>query len=303
MTRLTGARVLLTGATGLIGRATAAALAGRGADVTALSRSGRSVPGAAHALACDLLDAALMTRAVGDARATHLVHLAWADGADRWHSPVNDDWAEATMALLRCFAEYGGRRALIAGSCAEYDWTGQGLLSETAPLRPATRYGQAKARAGNAARTAGPGLGVALVWARPFFVFGPGEPEGRLVGDLVRGLRAGRAVDCTDGLQRRDFLYSGDLGDALADLLASDATGAVNVASGRAIPVRDLIAEIARQVGRPDLIRLGARTRPKDDPAVLCADVTLLTRATGFRPAHDLAAGVAALLAAEGIAA
>ncbi len=193
MTRLTGARVLLTGATGLIGRATAAALAGLGAEVIALSRSGRSVPGAVRAVACDLLDMGAMTRAVGDARATHLVHLAWADGADRWHSPVNDDWAGATSTLLQCFADGGGRRALIAGSCAEYDWTGPGLLAETAPLRPATRYGQAKARAGEAARAAAPGLGVALVWARPFFVFGPGEPEGRLVGDLVRGLRAGRA--------------------------------------------------------------------------------------------------------------
>jgi nucleoside-diphosphate-sugar epimerase len=303
MTRLTGARVLLTGATGLIGRAVLPALAGLGAEVIVLSRSGRDVPGATQAVACDLLDAALMTRIVSEVRATHLVHLAWADGADRWHSPVNDDWAEATMALLRCFAASGGQRALIAGSCAEYDWTGPGLLSETTPLRPATRYGQAKARAGEAARAAAPGLGVALVWARPFFVYGPGEPEGRLVGDLVRGLRAGRAVDCTDGLQRRDFLYSGDLGQALANLLASGATGAVNVASGRAIPVRDLIGEVARQIGRPDLIRLGARTRPAADPAELCADVTLLTRATGFRPAHDLASGVAALLAAEGVAA
>jgi nucleoside-diphosphate-sugar epimerase len=303
MTGLTGARVLLTGATGLIGRATLSSLVAQGAGVIALSRSGRDVRGAAQAVACDLLDASALARVVGQVRATHLVHLAWADGADRWHSPVNDAWADATLALLRCFADNGGQRALIAGSCAEYDWTGSGLLAESSPLRPATRYGQAKARAGDAARAAAPGLGLALVWARPFFVYGPGEPAGRLVGDLVRGLRAGRAVDCTDGLQRRDFLYSGDLGDALAGLLASDATGPVNVASGRAIPVADLIAEIARQVGRPDLIRFGARPRPADDPAELCADVTLLTRATGFRPAHDLAAGVAALLATEGIAA
>jgi nucleoside-diphosphate-sugar epimerase len=303
MAGLSGARVLLTGATGLIGRATLPALAALGAEVIAVSRSGRDMPGAMKSVACDLLDPAALARAVSEARATHLVHLAWADGADRWHSPVNDIWADTTLALLQAFADGGERRALMAGSCAEYDWDGPGLLTESTPLRPATRYGQAKARAGGACLAAASGLGLSLVWARPFFVYGPGEPEGRLVGDLVTGLRAGRAVDCTDGLQRRDFLYSGDLGQALAALLAADATGPVNVGSGRAIPVRDLIGEIARQVGRPGLVRLGARPRPADDPPEICADVARLTCATGFRPACSLAEGVAALLAADRVTA
>jgi nucleoside-diphosphate-sugar epimerase len=292
------ARILLTGATGLIGRATTPALAAAGYEVVALSRSGRPVPGAARAIDCDLLDRSAVARAVADADATHLVHLAWADGADRWHSPVNDDWADATGGLIAAFTGAGGQRALIAGSCAEYDWTGPGLLSEMTPLRPVTRYGQAKVRAAAAAMAA---RNLSVIWARPFFVYGPGEPEGRLIGDLVRGLRAGHEVPCTDGVQRRDYLYAGDLGRALALLLVSAAEGAVNVASGHAIPVRDLIGEVARQIGRPDLIRLGARVRGADDPPVLCADIARLRAATGFRPSHALAGGVAALLAAEGV--
>jgi nucleoside-diphosphate-sugar epimerase len=294
---MAGALVLLTGATGLIGRALAPALAAAGHEVIALSRSGRRVPGAARTTACDLLDRATMARQVASMRATHLVHLAWADGVDRWHSPENDDWADATGDLIASFKASGGQRALIAGSCAEYDWTGAGLLSEDTPLRPATRYGQAKARAGAAASVAG----ISVVWARPFFVYGPGEPEGRLIGDLVRGLRAGRTVPCSDGLQRRDYLHADDLGRALALLLDSTAQGPVNVASGDAIPVRDLIDEVAVQLGRPDLVNLGARPRAADDPPVLCADITRLRAATGFRPAHSLAQGVAALLAAKDV--
>jgi nucleoside-diphosphate-sugar epimerase len=292
------ARVLVTGGTGLIGRATVPALAAAGHEVIALSRSGRPAPGAARAVACDLLDRAAMAREVAAAEATHLVHLAWADGADRWHSPVNDDWADVTGDLIASFTASGGQRALIAGSCAEYDWTGEGVLSEATPLRPATRYGQAKVRAGVAAMAA---LNLSVVWARPFFVYGPGEPEGRLIGDLVRGLHAGRLVPCSDGLQRRDYIYADDLGRALALLLDSTAQGAVNVASGDAIPVRDLINEVAVQLGRPDMVSLGARARAADDPPVLCADITRLLAATGFVPTHTLAQGVAALLAAEGI--
>ncbi len=287
-------RVLLTGATGLIGRHAVGPLAARGYEVLALSRSGRD------GIAVDLLEPAAMRRTVAGARADTLLHLAWADGPDRWTTPANLDWVAATLTLLRAFAEAGGRRAVLVGSCAEYDW-GQSVLSEAAPLNPATLYGAAKARLGQLTLAAGPSLGLGLAWARPFFTYGPGEPRGRLFGDLIRGLSAGQPVDCTDGVQRRDFLHVDDLAEALAALLASPVTGAVNIGSGLAVPVGDMIATLARQMGRLDLIRLGARPRPVGDPACLQADVTRLRNAVGFTPRHDMESGIAALLRAEGI--
>ncbi len=291
-------RVLLTGATGLIGRPTAAALSASGAEVIALSRSGRGVGAAAASLQCDLLDPDALRAAVGAAKASHLVHLAWADGADRWHGAVNLDWMAATLWLARAFAASGGRRALFVGSCAEYDWSSP-MLTESSPLRPATLYGASKAATGSALMAASKALGLSIAWARPFFVYGPGEPEGRLMGDLIRGLRAGKEVPCSDGTQRRDYMYTGDLARALAAVLVSPVEGAVNVASGTAIAVRDLIAEVARQLGREDLVRLGARLRPPGDPDVIAADTGRLAREVGFGGIHDLAGGVAATLAAE----
>ena len=47
-----------------------------------------------------------------------------------------------------------------------------------------------------------------------------------------------------------------------------------------------------------DLIRLGARPRPQDDPAVIEAGITRLA-ATGFRPHYDLKTGISAVLTAE----
>ncbi|MCA8880921.1 MAG: NAD(P)-dependent oxidoreductase [Rhodobacteraceae bacterium] len=292
------ARVLLTGSSGLIGRATARALLDAGHEVVALTRSGTAEAGL-RALACDLLDPEATARAVDAARADHLVHLAWhADARDRWVSPANLDWMTATIHLVRRFAEAGGTRAVCAGSCAEYDWTFADL-SERTPLNPATLYGAAKAGTGLALSAAAPRLGLSLAWARIFFVYGAGEPRGRLLGDLIAGLRAGEPVECTDGLQERDFLHADDLGRLLAALLASELAGPVNVASGQAIPVRVLIAEIARQLGRPDLVRLGARPRPAADPPRLAADVSRLAGALGSIQTCDLSTGVAAILEAE----
>lgn len=289
---MTGSRVLLTGATGLIGRHC----------VRPLEEAGFTVIAAGRGQGDDLLSDP--EGVVARAGADHLIHLAWHDGAkDRWSSPANLDWVGASLRLLSAFAAGGGRRAVMVGSCAEYDWTGPGHLGEASPLRPATLYGAAKAATGLAAVAGAPALGLSLAWARVFFAYGPGEPEGRLFGDILKGLAAGREVACTDGLQARDFLHTEDIARALVALLVSGAEGPVNIGSGRAVPVREMILTLARAMGGEHLIRLGARPRPATDPALIEADVTRLARETGFRPAFDMADGIGAVLAAEGIAA
>lgn len=297
------AHILLTGATGLIGRATINALVNAGHEVTAISRS-REVDGATNSVACDLLAPEQVSTIVRTAGATHLVHLAWHnDARDRWVSSANLNWMAATLHLVQEFARAGGTRAICAGSCAEYDWSETELtqngLTEQTPLRPRTLYGAAKAGTGLALGQAGPALGLSIGWARIFFVYGPGEPSGRLMGDLISNLMAGKQVDCTDGLQERDFLHVDDLARALVQFLGSEATGAVNIASGIVTPVRDLIKEVATQLDRQDLIRLGAVPRAANDPSRLAADVARLHQETGFLPHHDIASGVAAVLAAE----
>ncbi len=287
-------RVLLTGATGLIGRATIPALTEAGHEVVTLGRSSTSD------IACDLLNPEAVTTALETAHASHLIHLAWHDGArDRWTSPANLDWMAATLHLVREFARTGGQRVVCAGSCAEYDWA-LSELTETSPLRPRTLYGSAKAGTGMALCAGQEALGLSLIWARIFFVYGPGEPPGRLFGDLISNLKAGQPVDCTDGLQERDFLHVHDLARALAQLLETNVTGAVNVASGTTIPVRNLIEEVAEQMHHSDLIRLGAIARAANDPDRLAADVSRLQNEAGFIPQHDIASGVADVLRTEG---
>ena len=149
-------KVLLTGASGLIGRAVRAALQASGHHVVAVSRHGDAP--------CDLLDPAAVDTLLTRERPDGLIHLAWHAGAqDRWTSPANLDWMAATLHLAQGFARNGGQAAVCAGSCAEYDWS-LAELSEDSPLRPATLYGAAKAGTGLALCKAD--LGIALAWAR-----------------------------------------------------------------------------------------------------------------------------------------
>lgn len=289
-------RVVLTGATGLIGRQTARVLAREGHEVTAVSRSGDPVEGAAHALALDLLDPTATREAMEQAKPDALVHLAWYGGPNRMGARANLDWAAATLTLASAFAGAGGRRFVGAGSCAEYDWSKDHAHSESDTANPQSIYGHAKAQTGALLTGAAGALGIDVAWARIFFVYGPGEPEGRLIGDLLRGVREGRTVPCTDGEQVRDFLHSEDVAGALSALLASGTTGTVNVASGTGTRVRDLIEAIAVATARPDLAEYGAIERPPQDPARIVADASKLTSKVGFIPRFDIASGVADLV-------
>lgn len=287
-------RIIVTGAGGFIGRHAVSALAADGWDIVAVSRKATPVPGAAQMLPCDLLDPAAMRATLLRAgEASHLLHLAWHDAPQgRWHAPDNLDWVAASLSLARAFAESGGRRILFGGSCAEYDWFAGPMLDEDAPLAPASLYGAAKAATGDLLEAGARAMGLSVTRARIFFVYGPGEPAGRLVPDLLAGISAGRTVRCTDGLQERDYLHAADVGRALALLAGAGAEGAVNLGSGHALPVRDLVAEIARQMGRPDLPQLGAIARKADDPPRLVANNRRLAD-LGFVPRLDLASGVA----------
>ena len=115
-------RVLLTGARGFIGREVVAALLKAGCEIHAITQRGEAVPGAVvHRL--DLLTenpAATVQRVKAD----HLLHLAWyAEPGKFWNAPENLDWVAASIRLVREFSNAGGHRVVVAGSCAEYDWS------------------------------------------------------------------------------------------------------------------------------------------------------------------------------------
>lgn len=277
-----------------------AALAAAGHEVHAVtSRDGRGDDAASWHQA-DLLDRGDVQRLCREVEASHLVHLAWhADHATMYASAENVAWAAAGVGLLRAFTAAGGRRAVMVGSCAEYDWTTTDDLDEArSPIRPATVYGQAKDGLRRLAQAHAAATGLEVAWARPFFVYGPGGPPNKLVTSVARALRAGERARCSHGRQVRDYIHVDDVAGALATLVGSPFTGAVNVGTGTPHTLREIAGEVARQLGRADDVDFGALPSPPDEPPRVVADIRRLREIVGFRPRIDLAEGVRRTLAA-----
>lgn len=298
---MSGPRVLLTGGSGFIGSRAIAPLLAAGYEIHALGRSpGSSADVTWHEL--DLLDDRATGRAVAEVAAEHLLHLAWyAEHGRFWAAPENLEWVAASVRLLRGFAEAGGRRAVIAGSCAEYDWANpvercseldDGSHAAT-PLRPATLYGTCKHATHLVADAYAREADLSLAWGRVFLLYGPGEDERRLVPQVARALLAGEPAATSDGMQIRDFMHVDDVAAGFAALLHSAVEGPVNIASGEAVSVADVLALIASAAGHPELLRLGALERRAGDPERLVADVRRLREEVGFQPAIALEQGIA----------
>jgi nucleoside-diphosphate-sugar epimerase len=295
-------RVLVTGATGFIGSHALKPLLDRGYEVHALGRRAGAAQGVAfHEV--DLLDARAADALVRELGASHLLHMAWYTEHGRfWEAPENLDWVGATLTLLRAFAGAGGRRAVLAGTCAEYDWSEPlelyrelpSAAGHATPELPATLYGAAKQATRIAAGAYARSAGLSVAWGRVFLLYGPGEDRRRLVPSVADALLAGREAPTSDGLQIRDLMHVEDVAGAFAALLDSDVEGPVNVASGHAVSLLDVLELIAAATGRPELLRAGALPRRPGEPERLVAATERLREEVGFRPRVELAAGIAA---------
>lgn len=266
-------RILVTGGTGFVGRHAIPALEARGFEVIAPTRADM-----------DVLDRDAVTRAVRHIAPTHVLHFSWiATPGVYQESPENEAWKDASMHLFREAAANGATRIVGVGSCFEYTWPDTPCVEDATPTDAAsTFYGRCKNECRKELMAFADERGISAAWGRIFFLYGPGEPEKKLLASVITTLLKGETAACTHGRQVRDFAYVKDTAEGFAALADSDVRGPVNVASGEAVTLKELVTAAARIVGAEDKLAIGAREAPPNEPPVIAADVAKLL-STGWR--------------------
>jgi nucleoside-diphosphate-sugar epimerase len=285
---------LVTGANGFIGRHCLPLLLAKGYEVHAVSsRIASNKTDKIHWHQVDLLDPKQTSDLIAEVKPSHLLHLAWyAVPQKYWTSIENLKWVQASLNLLQCFSMNKGRRVVIAGTCAEYDWR-YGYCSEhITPFSPTTLYGSCKHSLQNILAIFSKQSGLSAAWGIIFFLYGPHEHSDRLVPSVILSLLNNQRARCTHGNQIRDLLYVEDVADAFVELLGSDVSGAVNIASGFPIALKEVIQKIAEKMDRKDLIQLGALPAPPGEPPLLVANVSRLNNELGWHPRFTLDQGI-----------
>ncbi len=287
-------RVLLTGATGFIGRHCLPILSERGYEIHAISTKppmDRQLDINWHKI--DLLDSGQIADLVSIVRPSHLLHFAWYTAPGKyWTSLENIRWVQSSLDLLQAFVSEGGQRAVMAGTCAEYDWRYGYCSEKTTPLAPSTLYGTCKHTLQVMLNAFSKQTGLSSAWGRIFFLYGPYEHPDKLVSSVICSLLLGRQAHCSHGNQIRDFLYVKDVADAFVALLESDVEGSVNIASGKPIALRDIIEKISDIIMDKSFIQFGTIPTSLDEPPLLVADVRRLNKEVGWMSKYDLDKGL-----------
>ncbi|MDB9313053.1 NAD(P)-dependent oxidoreductase [Spirulina sp. CS-785/01] len=287
--------VLVTGGSGFVGHYTLRKLLDKGYDVHVVTRNktGQQFPSEVTLHYCDLQNVQQQIQLFQSFSFSHLLHFAWYTVPQKyWSSSENLNWVQVSINLVQNFVKSGGQRIVCAGTCAEYDWS-YGYCSEyLTPQLPNTLYGTCKNSLRVILEQYCKEKNISLAWGRIFFLYGPHEPQQKLIPSTINSLLNGEFAYCTHGNQIRDFLYVEDVADAFVALLDSEVQGSVNIGSGQPIAIKEVVEKIGDLLGSKSLIQLGAiASRPNESP-LLVANTKRLIEEVNFRPKTSLLEGL-----------
>ena len=97
-----------------------------------------------------------------------------------------------------------------------------------------------------------------------------------MIRDTVDKLLSHEPFATTAGTQIRDFMNVKDAGEAFAQLCDHDVSGTFNIGSGRPKKIYEILQEVEKQIGKKDLLQLGQRTMPPNEPLAIVAKVDRL---------------------------
>jgi UDP-glucose 4-epimerase len=298
---LEGVRICVTGADGFIGARLVHLLLARGAEVSGLHRNPllqRLRPHQKLSLqAFDLLDAEALTRSLKAFAPALVFHCAglvdWRQEPTLTAAMLQQNTLGAAN-VLEAARLSGASRVILFGSAGEYG-AQQNPLAEGSAALPLDPYSASKLAATELALVYQRSFALPCTIVRPFMVYGIGEGPRRLLPSLFqRALAGGGEFPCSLGGQLRDFTYVDEVAEgALRLACCEESIGqVVNLGTGRATTVREVIEVACRISGGKVAPRFGAMPYRPGEPMQLYADVQKLQSLSRWRPAISIEEGL-----------
>lgn len=310
--KLSGQRIVITGATGFIGSHVMRMFLEQGAKVYALVR-----PESKHKdvlpvhpqlsiVACGIEHVTDCVKMIPKADA--FLHFAWA-GVNREEidSPaVQEANVECSLNCIETARLLGCKVFMDAGSRVEYGITNDGVMMETQACNPVNEYGKAKLEFYRKAEPLCSQWGMTYYHLRFFSVYGAGDHPWSIISTLTRELPLGNQVSLSACEHRWNFMDIEDAARAVILLYQhSDSrkgtSHIVNIASQDTRRLRSFVEEIHDLCGQKGVLEFGTFEQAKEGALSVCPTTTVLNQLTDgeYRDMIPFAEGIRRILAAK----
>jgi len=255
------AKVFITGITGFLGSSIAQYLGDNGHEIIGLYRPGSSLK-LLEAIENKITLVLQENDWVNDVishKPQVVIHAAWAgvghNDRDNWDSQLlNIDYLKQVLAIGK---HSGAIKFIGLGSQAEYG-TFNGMIDEHYPADPKEAYGCVKVISSEFVKQYCNYHDINWYWLRLFSFYGKEESERWLIPSMVKKMLTEQEMDLTEGEQKYAYLYVGDLGLAINNIIVKPGrSGIYNISGSSLIKLRDLVESIRDIVNKSFKLNFG----------------------------------------------
>jgi nucleoside-diphosphate-sugar epimerase len=288
-----GAKVLITGAAGYLGKELAGFLAGKGLDIYGLDINPGSTHPGVRMYEVDILDESGLKSVVREIQPDYIYHLAAILDRRRDFSIANrvlEINLLGTVNLLNALKELSFEKILFASTSEVYGSKASiGSFEENGDYIPASPYSLSKYCAESAIRTFSEIYGKHYTILRLFNFFGSNMPNGFFLSQLIQKLQNNEDFDMTEGAQKRDFVYIKDVLEALYLSASSGANQMIlNVASGESVAIRELALSLKGFLKSSSKINFGAIPYRENEVWDMSGNIEQIKKSIGWSPEYSI---------------
>jgi dTDP-6-deoxy-L-talose 4-dehydrogenase (NAD+) len=251
--------VIVTGATGFVGRYVVRCLVDRGYNVIAIGRNLEKAKSFDwfESVKFICLDYHRQNLELDSYQKTSLVHLGW-DGLPYYKSLFHfEENLPKNYEFIKDLISKGVEAALIVGTCFEYGMI-NGEISSDHPTSPSNSYAFAKDCLRKQLEFLKQQSDFSMKWARLFYVYGEGQSERSILSMLDKAIADGdEFFNMSAGEQLRDYLPVEKVAQKLVEIYECDIEGNFNVCSGEPVSMRRLVEKHIRNCGSSIKLNLG----------------------------------------------
>ncbi len=243
-------KILITGANGFIGKHLVKLLKNK--NIICVSSQKLKYKNSIKFIHLNLFDYKKVNEIITKEKPKVLIHLAWETEPKRYiNKKSNLKWYHSSMNLYHQFCKNGGQKAILVGSGIELNFKNNKLKEKNVNIlkhNSLNYYNLTKILFHINSLKIANQFRSKLIWARVFFLYGPGEDKRRLIPSLINSIKSNKKFKINDPYKKLNILHVYDVAKILYRLLNSTKNKIVHVADNKNYSIKSIVNKINKLI-------------------------------------------------------